>query len=865
MIIRTIQQKKKWIGIAFLCVLVFFIPSFAHGFLIGLIQTSAGGLLYFVTWVVESVFAFILSVTVSLFDATLNFTLNLLPTFLNSVAISTGWEAVRDMVNIVLVAFFVWFAVQLIIGKADNKGVIIKIFIAALLVNFSALITKIPIDISNVAIVYTRDVLGSKFGGESNYLGVPYVAIGTSELLDARLTTRDSGTGESAEKGYVERALYNVGFTLLHFALIVSFLVASIFLLIRIAVFFIVVLLSPIGLVATIVNKYGIEKIGSVWMKKLIEYSIQLPIALGLFFLVLHILEGFALGNIGGSVPGVQNDFAEVLITFFFILMAAVLIVLPFIPFILQTILTIIPVGKFGTFARSAVQSGAYKRFVQSGLAIGSGKEGKIVADAKTGYDFVRRRGRIRTLARNQGRNEQKALRGYIEKQEASVEALKTKTDNDDEEIKQWERQKRNSVEGSVEYVEAQRGIAQRKNVLKRELSAKERDLQKLKEGDRSLVDQALKNQQEEARKKGKEADVFRIEELQKQRQVVEKIKSRKELTDEDRTTIARSSKFSVSKNLQQAFLRVGDLKSEKLQSNDRYANRVEQEQKQKESDARNIEKQNTLLQERIQTNPANVSEVELAKALAHNDMNESTKALAREVLQKRIPRLSGDQILTVYEDDVLEDDALKNDISARFNTIPLNTVDAHRLAQVEHTSAAHTLIGKNNKTVTDEIRRRRDDMQSLSQRNPNTGQIISVLENPLSNDGIKNAFAQRVADKAHTLNINQFKTVTQSGISFTPGQEQEIEKRRRTLVNDVVKKIDAIGSKMSFNALLDIMREITTITENESDSEQKLFEQLAQNLEKIQDNDILMKLSKDSTIPNVIRQGASVLLRRRS
>jgi len=66
-------------------------------------------------------------------------------------AIDVGWTALRDIANIVIIAMFVFIAINIILGVKEfgEKKLVARVLIIAVLINFSLLFTKAIIDASN--------------------------------------------------------------------------------------------------------------------------------------------------------------------------------------------------------------------------------------------------------------------------------------------------------------------------------------------------------------------------------------------------------------------------------------------------------------------------------------------------------------------------------------------------------------------------------------------------------------------------------------------------------------------------------------------------------------------------------------------
>ena len=65
--------------------------------------------------------------------------------------IEVGWEAMRDIANIVIIGMFIFIAINIILGVKDfgDKKKIARVLIVAVLINFSLLFTKAIVDASN--------------------------------------------------------------------------------------------------------------------------------------------------------------------------------------------------------------------------------------------------------------------------------------------------------------------------------------------------------------------------------------------------------------------------------------------------------------------------------------------------------------------------------------------------------------------------------------------------------------------------------------------------------------------------------------------------------------------------------------------
>ena len=282
-------------------------------------------------------FAIVAKMTIDFFDKALKFILgdgdSSLTNMLNSTMVSDGWTIIRDLTNIALVGLFFFFALSFIfgIGIADKKKTLIKLFIVAILINFSALLTKIPIDISNVSLMYFNQLVNKQPPSEGNAsLGVGGLNLILGQTLGQQ-TLEEKNKIENAGKEmsiWEEAGQYLVRSVILLFVA-VGFLLITLFLILRAVGFILILITSPIGLAGLVAGwPSGLQTVGQKWGKYLMDFCIQLPMVLLLFFIATHISGSTLKSYLEGAG---EITFGEFL---FFGILSMFLIILPFLPLI---------------------------------------------------------------------------------------------------------------------------------------------------------------------------------------------------------------------------------------------------------------------------------------------------------------------------------------------------------------------------------------------------------------------------------------------------------------------------------------------------------------------------------------------------
>ena len=270
---HKIFKSKIFIPSAVISLLVIPLPfSNAHG---GIFSDVGGFILDYTLGAVMALMAFILNyiatVVLNLSITILNFSADLEPLFKIGV-----WEIVRDIGNLAIILFLGFTAIALIVNVGDGlnkKKAIVWVLGAALLINFSGLLTKSVYQVSQVA---TQEFKSNalKHGGTTRVLTV--VGIDATRLTKEQADKlREESESPGGNKiGLLEASIYSMIEAAKKLVLAMGFLYGAAFLIGRIVGLSIIYALSPLGLVAYMLNKAGnapsiVTRLATQWWDKL--------------------------------------------------------------------------------------------------------------------------------------------------------------------------------------------------------------------------------------------------------------------------------------------------------------------------------------------------------------------------------------------------------------------------------------------------------------------------------------------------------------------------------------------------------------------------------------------------------------------
>lgn len=203
---------------------------------------------------------------------------------LNAPAVYQLWAFVRDFINMffILVLLFSAFATIFQISKYNFKNILFKLILAAFLVNFSFTITRVVIDVSNIAFYSFVQLF---YGQSTNGNAMLLAATDASSLADVLVP--DSFPNNATQFGAI------ISF----FLLAISFLALGVLLLLRLIFLVIVIIFSPLAFISAALSNAG--GFFTKWSNMLLKYSFFGPIMM--FFFYVGIQFTWVLNGVGSE------------------------------------------------------------------------------------------------------------------------------------------------------------------------------------------------------------------------------------------------------------------------------------------------------------------------------------------------------------------------------------------------------------------------------------------------------------------------------------------------------------------------------------------------------------------------------------
>jgi len=235
-----------------------------------------------------------------------------------NIMIKDGWTMVRDLLNLVFIFILLYAAISTILqyGNMDIKKILPSLIIAALLINFSMLITKMVIDASHIfawefynQIDVTKGGTVANMNNEINVYGdfekknlanVFIAGFNPQELL----TGSDKDNSKSQWKQVLDDSISKGGtytstwwqmalILLLESALALFagfiLLAGAIMFVVRVVVLWLVIIFSPLAFLSMVLP--SMEKYSKMWWEYLINQSFFAPAFLFMFMLVTKFIN----------------------------------------------------------------------------------------------------------------------------------------------------------------------------------------------------------------------------------------------------------------------------------------------------------------------------------------------------------------------------------------------------------------------------------------------------------------------------------------------------------------------------------------------------------------------------------------------
>ncbi|MBP9855982.1 MAG: hypothetical protein KBC48_01585 [Candidatus Pacebacteria bacterium] len=238
----------------------------------------------------------ILSIVTDFFNLAIYYGVYSIPDILKSEGVKNAWTLARDIANIGFIFILLYIAIKTVLGESNSQKLITQVIIAALLVNFSAVIPRTIIDISNIFAITFYENLGPQIAGSqarditTTFLAASSPAYGIKMYADAFVNTFSPSHSLSVES-YIPGTLM--------FILAYILLVGGILFVLRIVVLVLILVSSPLAVIGWIIPSTA--SYSKQWLSKLINEAIFAPIFMFLIYISIIILRDSSLSNLDPS------------------------------------------------------------------------------------------------------------------------------------------------------------------------------------------------------------------------------------------------------------------------------------------------------------------------------------------------------------------------------------------------------------------------------------------------------------------------------------------------------------------------------------------------------------------------------------
>jgi hypothetical protein len=198
-------------------------------------------------------------------------------------AVDSAWVTIRDFFNITFIFGLVYIGFRMILDSGDSqtKSWLIKLIMAALLVNFSLYITKFVIDVSNS--IASEIVLSGAFydtpTDKISISGAFMDSMGANGVFGQKLNL-----GKDSQWGYIFGAM------ILFIVMIFAFGAGAILLIIRFAVLLLYMIFSPFMFIGWVFPQ--LQKYTTQYWSGFLGRAFFAPIYLLLLYVSLSIIQG---------------------------------------------------------------------------------------------------------------------------------------------------------------------------------------------------------------------------------------------------------------------------------------------------------------------------------------------------------------------------------------------------------------------------------------------------------------------------------------------------------------------------------------------------------------------------------------------
>lgn len=244
--------------------------------------------------------------------------------------VEKGWVIIRDIANMSFIFVLIYIAVKTILNMAgsDTKGLIAKVIVVALLINFSLFFAKFVIDVGNILAIQFYDKISvgggavtdiSKGGKTFAPTQVKDISGVVASGINAQKLLQDKQFQEFFKKSdtsFFENLgvffLLMLAFAVVNIMLAFVFIAAAFQFIARVLGLWVVMIMAPAAFVAYIIP--GWSKWSDRWWSELIRLTFYAPVFMFVFYIALLFITGGQqsggglLANVSQQIQAIRAD-----------------------------------------------------------------------------------------------------------------------------------------------------------------------------------------------------------------------------------------------------------------------------------------------------------------------------------------------------------------------------------------------------------------------------------------------------------------------------------------------------------------------------------------------------------------------------
>ena len=323
----------------------------------------------------QTIAAWIIALTGSLLNYSINLTLNIKTFVDNTPAIFSIWKAIRDISGMIIIFSLLWAALRLILGFDAKFGDLIKnIVIAGILINFSFFATGVGIDASNVISIQLYNTIApantlnpenmntsnvEQLLSDGGLSDIFMKSLNATTLYNNSASLNKAGTADGGGLDLpVKIVIQGVTSILIMVTAAFSFFFAALAFMIRFVILLLLLAFSPIWFAAHVLPE--LKEYAKKWTSLYTGQLLFMPVYLLLMYFALDVMtKNPYLSNLGASVSGTSVSDDSKLIAL--VINAALVLIMMNIPLLAAI--------KIGGSATGWIEKGGYSKTFGTGIS----------------------------------------------------------------------------------------------------------------------------------------------------------------------------------------------------------------------------------------------------------------------------------------------------------------------------------------------------------------------------------------------------------------------------------------------------------------------------------------------------------------